>query len=273
MASVIEGRSLEGFQLNGADHTWNTPTFSPAPSAPEGPIATPVRSRPRSAVQSCPAEIASRLAVGRSLAQPQGNRSPAYCFAKRAIDVLGAAALLLALSPLLLLVFLVLLFTTRGRPLFAQRRVGYCGRLFTMYKFRTMRPNAERLQHMVENQQQGPVFKNRHDPRVTRLGRFLRQSSLDETPQLLNVLLGHMSLVGPRPPVPAEVIRYETWQLRRLAVKPGLTCLWQVSGRCEIGFEDWVRMDLWYLRNQNLSTDLRLLANTPWCVLTRKGAY
>src|SRR5207244_3713034 len=106
------------------------------------------------------------------------------------------------------------------------------------------------------------------DPRITRLGRFLRSTSIDEMPQLLNVLRGEMSLVGPRPPVAKEVVRYEAWQRRRLAVKPGLTCLWQVSGRCEVGFEDWVRMDLWYLENQTLWTDAKLLVKTPLKVLS-----
>jgi lipopolysaccharide/colanic/teichoic acid biosynthesis glycosyltransferase len=119
----------------------------------------------------------------------------------------------------------------------------------------------------------GPVFKNRQDPRVTRIGRVLRTLSIDELPQLFNVLAGHMSLVGPRPPLLKEVEQYEPWQRRRLAVKPGLTCVWQVSGRNEVGFDDWVRMDLWYIDNQHLLTDLKLLARTPSIVLSRRGAY
>ena len=142
-----------------------------------------------------------------------------------------------------------------------------------MFKFRTMRLDAEKIQVDVKNEQDGPVFKNRCDPRITRIGRFLRKTSLDELPQLFNVLAGDMALVGPRPPVIKEVVRYEAWQLRRLAVKPGLTCLWQVSGRCEIGFTDWVRMDIWYLRNQNVLTDLMLLIKTPLSVLSGRGAY
>jgi lipopolysaccharide/colanic/teichoic acid biosynthesis glycosyltransferase len=192
---------------------------------------------------------------------------------KRAADVLGALAVLLVLSPIMLVVYVALLFTTRGKPVFRQVRLGYRGRPFTMYKLRTMVPDADRRQQGVKNEKGGPIFKNRRDPRVTRLGRLLRSTSLDETPQLFNVLLGHMSLVGPRPPLAREVAQYEPWQRRRLAVKPGLTCLWQVSGRSEIGFEQWVRMDLWYVRNQGLRNDLRLLAKTPWSVLTRRGAY
>src|SRR5690606_3829060 len=120
-----------------------------------------------------------------------------------------------------------------------------------------------KMQAAVANEKDGPIFKNRQDPRITRIGRFLRRSSIDEMPQLFNVLLGHMALVGPRPPVEKEVRKYEPWQFRRLAIMPGLTCLWQVSGRSEIGFTDWVRMDLWYSRNQNAWTDATLLVKTP----------
>jgi lipopolysaccharide/colanic/teichoic acid biosynthesis glycosyltransferase len=142
-----------------------------------------------------------------------------------------------------------------------------------MFKFRTMAIDAEQRRDEVPNDHSGPVFKNRRDPRVTRFGRLLRRTSLDEMPQLLNVLRGDMSLVGPRPPLAKEVAQYKGWQRRRLAVQPGLTCLWQVSGRSEIGFEDWVRMDLWYVRNQGLLVDLKLLLRTPWSVLSARGAY
>ena len=202
-----------------------------------------------------------------------GNRSKAYRVGKRLCDIVGASLLLVAFSPVLFVTFVVLWITTRGRPIFVQERVGQCGRLFRMYKFRTMRLDAEKVQDKIKNEQSGPVFKNRRDPRVTRIGRFLRSTSIDELPQLFNVLMGHMSLVGPRPPVPKEVLQYEPWQRRRLSVKPGLTCLWQVSGRCEIGFHDWVRMDIWYTKNQNFATDLKLLCKTPMSVLSRRGAY
>lgn len=213
-------------------------------------------------------------ATGELLIQPLGNRSKAYLFTKRLFDVLGACALIVLLSPVWVTTLLILTVTTKGRPFYTQTRVGYCGRPFRMFKFRSMRLDADRLQHLVENEHNnGPIFKNRRDPRITRIGAFLRSTSIDEMPQLLNVLLGDMSLVGPRPPVPKEVVEYEPWQLQRLAVKPGLTCKWQVSGRSEIGFEDWVRMDIWYLENQNLRTDVVLLAKTPWSVLSRRGAY
>jgi lipopolysaccharide/colanic/teichoic acid biosynthesis glycosyltransferase len=204
---------------------------------------------------------------------PGGNPSAAYRRAKRLLDVVGALGLLLVLGPIMLAVFLILLVTTRGRPLFWQSRAGYCGRPFLMLKFRTMVLDAARRQHEVPNEQDGPIFKNRRDPRITRLGCLLRRTSLDETPQLFHVLFGRMSLVGPRPLPLAEVARLEAWQRRRLAVMPGLTCLWQIAGRSEIGFDEWMRLDLWYVRNQSLRTDLKLLWRTPACVLAGHGAY
>ena len=202
-----------------------------------------------------------------------GNRSVLYTVGKRVMDIVGAICGLLILSPIMLTTLVVLTFTTRGKPIFSQERVGRCGRRFRMYKFRTMAVNAHLLQHLVQNEKDGPIFKNKLDPRVTAIGRFLRSTSIDEMPQLLNVLLGDMALVGPRPPVPKEVAEYATWQFERLSVTPGLTCLWQVSGRSEVGFEDWVRMDIWYVRNQGFATDLSLLVRTPVAVLSRRGAY
>jgi len=221
-----------------------------------------------------PASIVGRnLAAGLPVAAPEGNTSVAYHVAKRLLDIFGALALIIVLLPVFLTLLIVLSITTRGKPLFWQRRAGYLGKTFAMAKFRTMRPDADKIKQMVANESTGPVFKNRRDPRVTPLGRILRKTSLDETPQLFHVLLGQMSLVGPRPLDVREVARLAPWQLRRLAVKPGLTCLWQVSGRSDIGFEEWTRMDLWYVRNQSLATDLDLLWRTPSSVLSGKGAY
>lgn len=214
-----------------------------------------------------------RLAHGEALVAPGGNLQPIYRAAKRTLDFVGAAGLLVLLSPILLTILIVLTITTKGRPLFIQRRIGYLGRPFLMFKFRTMRPDAEQIKHAVVNQADGPVFKNRRDPRITFLGRWLRKTSLDETPQLVNVLLGQMSLVGPRPLVPGEVAKFAPWQRERLAVVPGLTCLWQVSGRSDVAFEDWMRMDIWYVRNQSLWNDLVLLLSTPASVLSGRGAY
>ncbi len=220
-----------------------------------------------------PSLALERFRRGESLVEPQGNKHRLYAALKRTADIVGATAIIVLLSPVLLGTLLVLTVTMRGRPLFIQERVGYCGRRFRMLKFRTMRLDADKLQHLVPNEHEGPIFKNRRDPRVTRIGRILRATSIDELPQLFNVLIGDMSLVGPRPPLAKEVEQYEPWQRRRLAVKPGLTCLWQVSGRSEVAFEDWVRMDLWYLKNQNLATDAKLLARTPGSVVSGRGAY
>ena len=215
-----------------------------------------------------------RLRENEPLVLPEGNRSRCFAVFKRCLDLLGSLLLLAILSPLLLTITVVLTATTGGHPFFVQKRVGFRGLPFPMIKFRTMRLDADRLQSLVRNQHtDGPIFKNRHDPRITTVGRWLRRTSLDETPQLINVLLGHMSMVGPRPPLAKEVAQYQRWQRRRLAVMPGLTCLWQVSGRSEIGFEDWVRLDLWYVRNQSMRTDLKLLIKTPGSVLSGRGAY
>jgi lipopolysaccharide/colanic/teichoic acid biosynthesis glycosyltransferase len=240
-------------------------TTNLAPLAPHDPHAPfEAVARPR---------LAAWLDRRELLVPAEGNRSPFYLAAKRALDVAGALGLLVLLAPLMLLTYAALFVTTRGRPLFRQERVGHRGRMFPMYKFRTMRLDALAVQAGVKNEKDGPIFKNRRDPRITKLGRWLRSFSIDETPQLFNILAGHMSLVGPRPPIASEVVQYQPWQFRRLAVQPGLTCLWQVSGRSEIGFDDWVRMDLWYLENQSLWTDLRLLVRTPLTVLSRRGAY
>jgi len=217
--------------------------------------------------------ISRNLSAGFPVVAPGGNPSATYQVAKRWLDIVGSLALILVLSPVLLALLIVLSITTRGKPLFWQRRAGHLGKTFMMVKFRTMRPDADQVKHTVANESTGPVFKNRRDPRVTRLGRILRKTSLDETPQLFHVLVGQMSLVGPRPLDVREVLRFAPWQIRRLAVKPGLTCLWQVSGRSDIGFEEWTRMDLWYVRNQSLKTDLELLCRTPISVLGCKGAY
>ena len=202
-----------------------------------------------------------------------GNRSGIYLFVRRSIDIIGGLTALALFAPIMLFSTLVLLVTTRGRPIFRQQRIGFRGKPFTMYKFRTMSLNAESLRHLVTNERQGPVFKNRTDPRITRFGRFLRSFSIDEMPQLFNVLRGDMSLVGPRPPIHEEVLQYTADQFKRLSVKPGLTCFWQVSGRAELDFEQQVALDVSYVQNQSLLCDVWLLLRTPLSVLTRRGAY
>jgi exopolysaccharide biosynthesis polyprenyl glycosylphosphotransferase len=194
---------------------------------------------------------------------------------KRALDVAGAALGLVLLAPLFLLIALAVRLSGPGPVLFVQRRCGRNRRVFPMYKFRTMVSNAEALQAELEhlNEAGGPVFKIRRDPRVTPVGRILRRTSLDELPQLLNVMLGDMSLVGPRPLPLRDVHRFSApASLRRFSVRPGITCLWQVNGRSDLGFEDWVRMDLQYIDRWSLLLDLRILARTLPAVLRGAGA-
>lgn len=260
--------------------SFSPPKATAAGTGTAGPIARLTRLRAghrrrqvRPATSPAVSLAIQGIADGRAFVSTGGARTLGYRITKRAIDLAGAIALLALLAPVAVAVLLTLLITTKGKPLFFQTRLGYQGRPFRMAKFRTMVVDAEARQAAVRNEQAGPVFKNRRDPRVTRFGALLRKTSLDEIPQLLNVVLGQMSLVGPRPPIAGEVAKYDPWQRRRLAVKPGLTCLWQVSGRCEVGFLDWVRMDLWYIKNQSLRTDLWLLAKTPLAVLARRGAY
>jgi lipopolysaccharide/colanic/teichoic acid biosynthesis glycosyltransferase len=195
--------------------------------------------------------------------------------AKRVFDVIGAFAALLVLSPLLVLIG-ALVRLDGGPALFPQTRVGRFGREFKMLKFRSMRPDAEKrlAELLAANQHGGGVtFKLRNDPRITRLGRWLRRFSLDELPQFYNVLIGDMSLVGPRPPVPREVALYTLADRRRLAVKPGITCIWQISGRAEIDFPGQVLLDVTYIENQSLLEDIRILASTPKAVVFGSGAY
>ncbi|HWN41413.1 MAG TPA: sugar transferase, partial [Thermoanaerobaculia bacterium] len=194
--------------------------------------------------------------------------------AKRALDVALASLLLLLGLPVVTLIAGLIKLTSGGNVLFRQTRCGLNGRFFTLYKFRTMVEGAEdrRRELLHLNEMKGPVFKLRSDPRVTWLGRILRRFSLDELPQLWNVLRGDMSLVGPRPPIPEEVAQYQRWQRRRLAMKPGLTCLWQISGRNNIDFERWMQLDLEYIDSWSPMLDLKILLKTIPVVLSGKGA-
>lgn len=194
---------------------------------------------------------------------------------KRAIDVVFSAVVLLVLSPLLALIALSIKLDSPGPVLIAQKRVGRGGRPFQFYKFRSMRQNADKeIQALQDqNEAQGPIFKMRNDPRCTRVGKILRRTSLDEVPQFYNVLKGDMSLVGPRPPFPHEVEQYEDWHRRRLEVSPGLTGLWQVSGRSNLTFDEMALLDIWYIENWSLSLDLKLLLRTVPAVLFGTGAY
>lgn len=199
-----------------------------------------------------------------------------YRWVKRALDVGVSASLLVLLAPLLLAVMAAIRLDSPGPAVFVQRRVGLNKRLFPLYKFRTMHRNSEALRAALArlNEADGPVFKIRDDPRVTRLGRFLRRTSIDELPQLVNVLLGHMSLVGPRPLPEADVAGFACdWQRRRFAVRPGITCLWQVSGRSGISFDEWMRLDMHYIDHRCLRLDLAILLRTIPAVMTLAGAY
>src|SRR5436305_2283743 len=200
--------------------------------------------------------------------------SPLKLMLKRALDVALASLLLLLGMPVVLGIALVIKVTSRGNVLFRQTRCGLNGRLFTVYKFRTMVEDAEerRRELLHLNEMDGPVFKLRRDPRVTFFGRFLRRLSLDNLPQLWNVLRGDMSLVGPRPPIPEEVAKYQRWQRRRLSMKPGLTCLWQISGRNDLDFDRWMQLDLEYIDSCSPMLDLKILLRTIPVVLTGKVA-
>ena len=194
---------------------------------------------------------------------------------KRVLDLLLASLGLMATLPLWLVIVVAIKRDSAGPAIFVQERVGIHGRRFRFYKFRSMYADAEhRLEELqANNEVSGPVFKMRSDPRVTRVGGLLRRTSLDELPQLLNVLKGEMSLVGPRPPLPKEVAQYRPSDLIRLSVKPGLTCLWQISGRSTVGFDEWMEFDRDYVRRMSLQLDLSILMRTVWAVLSCRGAY
>ena len=192
---------------------------------------------------------------------------------KALFDRVGAGVILLLALPALIGVWLAIRLTSRGPALFSQHRVGKGGRTFRLYKFRSMHVDAEARRRHLVNESDGVLFKMRDDPRVTRLGRWLRRHSIDELPQLINVLLGQMSLVGPRPPLPAEVELYGDDVRRRLVVKPGLTGLWQVSGRSDLSWEESVRLDLRYVENWSLALDLLILWRTVFAVVRSSGAY
>lgn len=195
-------------------------------------------------------------------------------FIKRLIDILLSLFAMLLFSPIFIVVAFLIKTTSRGPIFFRQTRSGLNGRKFTLFKFRSMVANAEALKIKLadQNEMTGPVFKIRHDPRITPIGYWIRKTSIDELPQFINVLKGDMSIVGPRPPLPSEVEHYEVWQRRRLSLKPGITCIWQVSGRNNIGFEDWMKMDLQYIDNWSLMLDIKLIFRTFFVVLTGYGA-
>jgi exopolysaccharide biosynthesis polyprenyl glycosylphosphotransferase len=192
---------------------------------------------------------------------------------KGIMDILLTLIILILISPVMLLISVLIKLEDGGPVFFKQVRVGRHGRLFKCFKFRTMVVNAEQLREklMTLNEVDGPVFKIKHDPRITKIGRILRKTSLDELPQFFNVLFGDMSIVGPRPPIPAEVEQYERNLIRRLSINPGITCIWQVSGRNNIPFDRWMEMDMEYIDNWSLALDLKIILKTIKVVFRGDG--
>lgn len=209
-----------------------------------------------------------------TLDKEYNNESIFYIFIKRLIDLFGAFIGLIVLSPIILIVSILIKFESKGPVIFSQDRIGKDGKVFKMYKFRSMVVNAEELKEKLkeQNEMSGPMFKMKEDPRVTKVGKFIRKTSIDELPQLINVLKGDMSLVGPRPSLPKEVEQFEDWMMERLEVKPGLTCYWQVSGRNNIDFEDWMKLDIKYVREKNTLTDIKLIFKTVFVLFGDENA-
>ncbi|WP_396136427.1 sugar transferase [Clostridium sp. SHJSY1] len=197
-----------------------------------------------------------------------------YAFVKRLIDVICSFLGIIALSPVFLIVSIAIRIESTGKAIFVQDRVGFEGKEFKMYKFRSMVQDAEDLKDKLKekNEMNGPMFKIKKDPRVTKVGAFIRKTSIDELPQLINVLKGEMSLVGPRPSLPEEVKEFEPWMMERFSVKPGLTCYWQVSGRNDIGFYEWMELDIKYVKEKGILVDMSLILKTVSVLLGDKHA-
>lgn len=192
------------------------------------------------------------------------QKSRRYYTVKRCIDILGSLFGIIILSPLMIVISVLIKLESNGPVLFAQERVGKNGRIFKMYKFRSMIENAEELLGKLKdkNEMSGPMFKMTDDPRITKIGKFIRKTSIDELPQLFNILKGDMSLVGPRPNLPQEVSQFTKYQKQKLLAKPGLTCYWQVMGRNSIDFEDWMKLDIKYIKERNTWIDIKLIFET-----------
>ncbi len=212
--------------------------------------------------------------VGRT--RPAIPRRPVpYRVWKRGFDLAVASVLLGLFLPVFVVLALIVKLTSRGPVFYASTRVGRCGKHFKFLKFRTMYMDADkRLDDlMAKNEKDGPIFKIKNDPRTTPVGRFLRKYSLDELPQLIHVVMGQMSMVGPRPPVPREVEQYDEFARERLTIKPGMTCYWQIQGRSNLSFEEWMALDHKYLDDMSFWTDVKILAKTPLVVFKGDGAY
>jgi len=202
------------------------------------------------------------------------KKNVGYFIIKKIIDVIGSLCGILLLSPVMIVVAICIKLDSKGPVFFGQNRVGQDGKPFKMYKFRSMCTNAECLLEELrgKNEMSGPMFKMKEDPRVTKVGRFIRNTSIDELPQLFNILNGEMSIVGPRPSLPKEVAQFTSFQKQRLIAKPGLTCYWQVSGRSDVDFEEWMEMDIEYLMNRSTFVDIGLIFKTVGVLFGDKGA-
>jgi len=198
-----------------------------------------------------------------------------YLVLKRLMDIIVTSLILVCAVPLMVVVAMTIKLEDGGPIFYRSKRVGQWGRPFTLYKFRSMRPDAPLAKAGLEhlNEKDGPVFKIRHDPRITRVGRVIRKYSIDELPQIWNILQGDMSLVGPRPPLPEEVAKYSEREIERLSVRPGMTSLYVVAGRSDLTFEQWVQLDLSYIRNRSIIQDLRILLKSVPRILRGAGAY
>lgn len=203
------------------------------------------------------------------------RESRLYRWCKRIFDLIVGIGVLILLLPIFPIIAIMIKMDSPGPVFFKQKRVGKDGKIFDFYKFRSMRREAESEKERLRqlNEYDGPTFKIKADPRITNVGQFLRRSSFDEIPQIFNVIKGDMSIVGPRPQIPSEVAQYQPWHRRRLEVIPGITCYWQISGRNQIGFDEWMRLDLEYLRTRSMRTDMTILMKTIPAVIARKGAY
>lgn len=209
-------------------------------------------------------EMEEDLRVTQVEFRKENEKNLGYFIIKRIIDIMGALCGILIISPVMIVVAIWIKLDSKGPVFFAQNRVGQGGKRFLMYKFRSMCPDAEGLLHKLEedNEMSGPMFKIKEDPRITKIGKFIRKTSIDELPQLINILKGEMSLVGPRPSLPKEVAQFTSFQKQRLVAKPGLTCYWQVEGRSDVSFEEWMEMDVEYLKDRNTLVDIVLIFKT-----------
>ncbi|MCH5210670.1 MAG: sugar transferase [Oscillospiraceae bacterium] len=221
------------------------------------------------------AQETNRPKVKKSTITSEDLHKPVYEFVKRIFDAICSCLALVVLSPVFLITAIAVKAEDGGSVFYSQDRVGQDNEIFRMYKFRSMCPNAEELQQelMKYNEMDGPVFKIKKDPRITKVGKFIRKYSIDELPQLVNILKGDMSIVGPRPPLPGEVEQYNEYQAQRLLIKPGLTCFWQAYGRSDLSFVDWVEMDMRYIKQRSFRLDAKLIVKTVFSVLFKRGAY